>query len=220
VPNPNLRPETSQTIEGGLRYVDDRFSLSGTIFTGQYKDFIDQVQVGGTFTALDPAIYQFINQGSVLINGAEFKGEAQLGDGFDAVVAASYAHGSSKNAGVRRPLDSIDPVKLVAGLGYRDAAGIWGGRITVTHSDGKQADRVSSTLCTPSCYRAGAFNIVDATGFWNINEHFTARVGVFNLFDKKYSWWSDVRGLASTSTVIDAYTQPGRNFGISLTARL
>lgn len=220
VPNPNLKPETSQTIEGGLRYVDDRFSLSGTIFSGQYKDFIDQVQVGGNFTPIDPAIYQFINQGSVLINGAEFKGNVELGGGFDTVVAVSYAHGNVKNAGVRRPLDSIDPVKIVAGLGYRDVSGVWGGRITVTHSDAKQASRISSTLCTPSCYRPGAFNIVDATGFWNINDNFTARVGVFNLFDKKYSWWSDVRGLASTSTVTDAYTQPGRNFGISLTARL
>lgn len=220
VPNPNLRPETSQTIEGGLRYVDERFSLSGTIFTGQYRDFIDQVQVGGSFTAIDPAIYQFINQGSVLINGAEFKGNVELGGGFDTVVAVSYAHGDVKNAGVRRPLDSVDPVKIVAGLGYRDVSGLWGGRITVTHSDAKQTSRISSTLCTPSCYRPGAFNIVDATGFWNINDNFTARVGVFNLFDKKYSWWSDVRGLASTSTVTDAYTQPGRNFGISLTARL
>lgn len=220
VPNPNLRPETSQTLEGGLRYVDEEISLSGTIFSGQYKDFIDQVQVGGNFTPLNPAIYQFINQGSVVINGAEFKGNVDLGSGFDTIVAVSYAHGSSKNAGVRRPLDSIDPIKIVAGLGYRDPAGIWGGRITITHSEGKQAERVSSTLCTPSCYLPGAFNIVDATGFWNISDNFTARVGVFNLFDKKYSWWSDVRGLSSTSTVTDAYTQPGRNFGLSLTARL
>jgi hemoglobin/transferrin/lactoferrin receptor protein len=156
----------------------------------------------------------------VVINGAEFKGTVDIGSGFDAIVAASYAHGSAKNAGVRRPLDSIDPIKIVAGLGYRDGGGVWGGRITVTHSEGKQAERVSSTLCTPSCFLPGAFNIVDATAFWNINENFTARAGVFNLFDKKYSWWSDVRGLSSTSTVTDAYTQPGRNFGLSLTARL
>lgn len=220
VPNPNLRPESSQTIEGGLRYVDETFSLSGTIFSGQYKDFIDQVQVGGNFTAVNPAIFQFINQGSVLINGAEFKGTVDLGSGFDTVLAVSYAHGSSKNAGVRQPLDSIDPVKIVAGLGYRDPSDLWGGRISVTHSEGKDASRVSSTLCSGGCYRPGAFNIVDATAFWNINQNFTARVGAFNIFDAKYSWWSDVRGLAASSPVIDAYTQPGRNFGVSLTARL
>ena len=30
----------------------------------------------------------------------------------------------------------------------------------------------------------------------------------------------DVRGLSATSTVKDAYTQPGRNFGVSLNLRL
>ncbi len=220
VPNPNLRPETSQTIEGGLRYVDDTFSLSGTAFVGQYKDFIEQVMVGGTFTPTDPAVFQFINQGSVLIKGLEFKGSVDLGSGFDAIVAASYAHGNSKNAGVRRPLDSVDPVKIVAGLGYRDADNVWGTRINLVHSAGKEADRVNPATCTPSCYLPGSFNIVDATAFWNINQHFTLRGGLFNVFDKKYSWWSDVRGLAATSTVTDAYTQPGRNYGLSLTARL
>jgi hemoglobin/transferrin/lactoferrin receptor protein len=67
---------------------------------------------------------------------------------------------------------------------------------------------------------AGRFQHRGRHRFLDINESFTARVGVFNLFDKKYSWWSDVRGLAFTSTVTDAYTQPGRNFGLSLTARL
>jgi hemoglobin/transferrin/lactoferrin receptor protein len=178
------------------------------------------VQVSGNFTPTNPAVYQFINQGSVLIKGLEAKGTVDFGNGFDVIAAASYAHGNSKNAGLRTPLDTIDPVKIVAGLGYRSEDNVWGARLHVVHSAAKKVDRVSPTLCTPSCFVPGAFNIVDATGFWNINDNFTARAGVFNLFDKKYSWWSDVRGLASTSTVTDAYTQPGRNFGLSLTARL
>jgi hemoglobin/transferrin/lactoferrin receptor protein len=43
-------------------------------------------------------------------------------------------------------------------------------------------------------------------------------VGLYNLFDKKYVRWADVRDLAaSASGTVDAYTQPGRNFTISLT---
>ena len=38
--------------------------------------------------------------------------------------------------------------------------------------------------------------------------------GVFNLFDRKYWLWSDVRGLVNPGASIDRYTQPGRNFGI------
>ena len=47
----------------------------------------------------------------------------------------------------------------------------------------------------------------------------TLRGGIFNILDKKYSWWSDVRGLASSSTITDAYTQPGRNASVSLSYR-
>ena len=45
----------------------------------------------------------------------------------------------------------------------------------------------------------------------------TGRDGNFNVFDKKYAWWSDVRGLAASSATLDAYTQPGRNLSVSLT---
>jgi len=220
VPNPNLKPETSETIEGGMRYTTEAIGLSGTIFSGQYKDFIDQVQVGGNFTPTNPAIYQFINQGNVKIRGAEFKGSLRFGGGFDGLLAASFTHGDSVNAGVRNPLDSIDPVKLVGGVGYRDPGDLFGARFSITHSEGKEASRVSSALCAGSCYRPPAFTTMDLTAYWNASENFTVRAGVFNLFDKKYSWWSDVRGLASSSAVTDAYTQPGRNFAVSLTARL
>jgi hemoglobin/transferrin/lactoferrin receptor protein len=42
---------------------------------------------------------------------------------------------------------------------------------------------------------------------------------LFNLTDERYALWSDVVGLADTSPAIDAYTQPGRNIRLSLTAR-
>ena len=48
----------------------------------------------------------------------------------------------------------------------------------------------------------------------------TTGTGAFNVLDETYGWWSDVRGLSAASTVKDAYTQPGRNFGVSLTLRL
>lgn len=220
VPNSNLKPETSETIEGGLRYDNGFLSLSGTLFAGQYRDFIEQIQVSGTFTPTDPGIFQFVNLGSVHINGAEFKGTINWGGGFDTIVAASYTDGNSIAGSTREPLDSVDPIKLVAGFGYRDPANNWGGRITLTHSEGKDASRVSSTLCATACYLPPAFTTVDATAFWSISQTFTARAGIFNLFDTKYAWWSDVRGLAASSPVIDAYSQPGRNFGVSLTAGL
>ena len=60
----------------------------------------------------------------------------------------------------------------------------------------------------------------DATAYWNITPTVSLRGGVFNLTDEKYWWWSDVRGLTTSSAVLDNYTQPGRNFSLSLSVKL
>ena len=43
-------------------------------------------------------------------------------------------------------------------------------------------------------------------------------VGLYNLTDKKYWNWSDVRGVtaAAERAAIDAYSQPGRNVRVSM----
>ena len=69
------------------------------------------------------------------------------------------------------------------------------------------------------CYRPGAFTVLDATAFVKVIDGLTLRAGIFNILDKKYTWWSDVRGLGATSVVTDAYTQPGRNASASISYR-
>ena len=44
-------------------------------------------------------------------------------------------------------------------------------------------------------------------------------IGLAGVLYTFYAWWSDVRGLASTTTIADAFTQPGRNGSVSLTYR-
>ena len=217
ISNPDLKPETSSTVEGGVRLRQDRWTASATAFAGEYKNFISQVQVGGNFTAANPAIYQFVNLSRVKISGFEARAQADLGYGFQLNLAGAYAHGTSKTNGVKTPLDSIDPVKVVAGLGWRETEGRYGGQLIVTHSEGKAQDRAGGA-CGLTCFTPSAFTILDATAYWKVTSAVTLRGGVFNITDKKYWWWSDVRGLSQTSNVLDAYTQPGRNVAVSLTA--
>ncbi len=218
IPNPDLKPETSETLEAGLRWRSDRFAVNGAVFTGQYEDFIEQVQVSGSFTSADPAVFQYRNIGSVEISGAEVSGQAVLGAGFTASVGASYAHGQANSGGVSMPLDSVEPVKVVAGLSWRDQGGRFGGTVNLQHGAGKDNERVGAA-CAPDCFVPGQFTVIDLTGYWNVTDVATVRAGVFNLTDQKYWFWSDVRGLSTASMVRDAYTQPGRNFGVSLTLR-
>ena len=218
-PNPDLGPERSESFEGGVRFTGSHVSLDITGFTSRYRDFISQEVVSGSFTPSDPAVYQFINLDHVQVKGAEARFEARADNGLNGRLSLSYATGDvTRPGGTTTPLSSIDPLKLVVGLGYRDPQGRFGGQLIATHSARKELDRTTG-LCTPECYRPGAFTILDATANARLWEGLTLRVGVFNIFDEKYAWWSDVRGLASTSSVTDAYTQPGRNASASLTYR-
>ncbi|EGF91650.1 heme receptor HupA [Asticcacaulis biprosthecium C19] len=216
LPNPDLKPETSKTWEGGLRYRNDVFSGTVTVFSAKYDDFIEQVFIGGTFTASDPARYQYVNQSKVEIEGAEARGTLKIGERFTFDVAASTARGTNTTTGVA--LASIDPAKLVLGLSYRALSGHFGGGLHTTTVVRKDAERLGVT-CTGGCYVPDAFATVDLTGWWDVTDSATVRAGVFNLTNEKYAWWSDVRGLARTSTIKDAYTQPGVNGAVSLTVK-
>ena len=232
-PNPDLSPETSQSTEIGLRLRDQDFAF-GTLrfqlvgFHSDYQDFISQQVVSGSFTPADPAVYQYVNFTSVEVNGLEAKADIYWDNGFAAHFAAAYADGDKVDGTTAGKLSTIDPVKLVGGLSWNDPAGRYGVEGVVTWSDSKDAVDTIGSSCRATgavspaagCYLGQAFTLVDITAYWNVTDQVTARVGAFNVFDEKYSWWSDINGVSATSTVTDAYTQPGRNFGVSLSLRL
>ena len=228
-PNPDLRPETSRSLEIGarLRGIDllgGRFSGQLVGFRSDYEDFISQQVVSGSFTPADPAVFQFVNFTDVEISGVEAKADLWWDNGLSARFAAAWAEGETTSAGVAAALPTIDPVKVVLGLGYDEPAGRFGGQAVVTWSQAKDAadtDGLSCFNADPAlgCAVGDDFALLDLTAYWNVNDRVTARVGLFNLLDETYSWWSDVRGVAATSAVLDAYTQPGRNVGLSLALR-
>ncbi len=122
ISNPDLKPETSTSVEAGLRMRDVDFgggSWLGQIvgFDGQYEDFIEQVFVGGTFgSPADPATYQYVNLSDVEIKGIEISLEGRWESGLGARLAASRTDGEQTTDGVTSDLQSVDPWKLVAGL--------------------------------------------------------------------------------------------------------
>jgi hemoglobin/transferrin/lactoferrin receptor protein len=225
IPNPNLSPETSESVEAGFRLRDidvagGKMRLNTTAFATHYDDFIDQVVVSGTgVPGVDPLIYQYVNLTEVDIRGLEARADLYWDNGFSLIGSAAYAEGEQTTDGRRTALGSVDPVKVVAGLNYAAPSGAWGGSATVTWS-GKKDQTTYNLSCANACYLGDSFTLLDLTAYWNVTERATLRAGAFNVFDETYGWWSDVRGLSATSTVKDAYTQPGRNFGVSLTLRL
>jgi hemoglobin/transferrin/lactoferrin receptor protein len=229
IPNPDLEPETSRTFEAGVRFRDLTFAggtwqAQAAAFTGRYENFIEQVALTPPLPTLCGGFalcYQYVNLGEVEISGFEARLDGRWDSGFGLTAALGLAEGDVTSGVTDTPLDSVDPLKVVIGASYRQPAGRWGGQAIVTWADRKDVGDVgggcSPGLTPADCYRPDGFTLLDVTAWWRVTDRATLRVGAFNLTDETYAWWSDVRGLSAASTVLDAYTQPGRNVSVSLT---
>lgn len=208
--NPDLKPETSNSLEFGVRGHSKTIRYGISAFKGRYKDFIaSNVQVE-TNAAPEPDVFQSINLGQVEISGVELRGEWAFTQ--DWTTSLSYAHtkGDSKTDGVKTPLISIDPDKLVLGLRY-DSEEKYGGQLVATIVERKHRNPNPTMHYTPSGYE-----VFDLTGYYQVNSQVSLNAGLFNLFNRKYFAWSDVRDLSPSYQQIDAYSQPGRNATVSV----
>lgn len=222
IPNPDLAPETSESFEAGARYVGDIVSLQLTAFRGDYDNFISQQVIRGAFTPQNPAIFQFVNFAGARIEGLEARAEMRLDNGITGRFAMAYADGDTfDRAGTRLPLDTIDPINLVASLGYRDPQGRFGGELILTHNARKEAGELERAGDGTDLFvRPAASTILDLTAFVAVTDALKLRAGLFNLTNETYALWSDVRGLrVGDANILDAFTRPGRNLSVSASYR-
>ena len=212
VGNPNLRPETANSIEIGLRGQAGAWSWQLAGYDNAYQDFISQVVTSGAGTAADPTVFQFVNLTQARIRGLEARAEWRFAPAWRFTVASAAARGSSERNGTQEPLDSIDPARTALGLHY--SAGPWALGADLLHARGKSAGRVRAT--TPAAFAPGSYTVLDLQARWQPAPHWTLLAQWHNALDATYTPWADVRGLAATSAVIDAYTAPGRHLQLAL----
>ncbi|MGS0741744.1 TonB-dependent hemoglobin/transferrin/lactoferrin family receptor [Glaciimonas sp. GG7] len=215
--NPDLKPETSNTFELGLRgkISDDGSNVlrySTAAFTGRYRNFISQEIISGSGRPyVDPYIYQYINRGQARISGLEARLDWQFSNGLGVKAGMAYTKGSTESNGVSTPLDTVNPFMAVVGLRYEPSQR-WFAQADVSY----QARKRPSDISKPTYFAPPSSTSADLRAGYNFNKHATLYAGVSNLFNNKYWNWSDVRGLADSSIVKDAYTAPGRSFNIGM----
>ena len=214
--NTNLKAETSDSYELGLRGQYSAGNFSAALFYNQYDDFIEQVSRPSSVPGFPFGEFQYINKDRVTIRGAEVKGELFLDtiglpEGWRALGNVAYARGKDTSSG--EPLNSIDPLKGVFSLAYSQPNGQFGGDLSWTLVAAK--NRIDKTQ-TSNQYATSGYGTLDLNGWWQIDEHFSVNAGVFNLTDKRYWNWSNVQGLSSTDQGLARASQPGRHAAINL----
>ena len=204
------------------------------------------VDIGGTFTDLvvsdetgrvlafkapstpaDPVVYQSKNVSRARIHGAEATVELPLGHYERALEGATWANSLAWSRGddleSSRPLNSIEPPKWVSALSYT-AKENWGVRLTATTYARQR--RVDSTAIfalwdgrppAPVQFVPAGVTLLDLTGYVNITKNLRASAGLYNLGDRQYWFWQDVRELDRGRADLARFAQPGRNARLTLT---
>ncbi|MDE1144455.1 TonB-dependent hemoglobin/transferrin/lactoferrin family receptor [Paraburkholderia tropica] len=218
VGNPNLKPETSNSVEVGLRgklgVGHGQVNYSAAAFAGSYSNFIDSKVVGGSLTsATNPYTVQYVNYSKASIQGLEGKADWYVNDALEVKGGFAWIHGTETKDGVTSGLDTVPPLAVVLGVKYAPTER-WFASADLTYNSRKSKSQMSSS----SYFATPSYTILDLHAGVNITRHVSVTAGINNVFDRKYWVWNDVRGLADSdgAAKIDAYTAPGRNFNVAM----
>ncbi len=212
IPNPDLKPETSDGVELGLRFSNDSVYAEVSSYYNRYDDFIESSRFIGN-NAQGLMVFQSQNIAEAEIYGVEARAGVELSTWSDALAgwslrgSAAWSKGEDRSTGT--PLASIDPLRATLGVAYdRDR---WGVELV-----GRFAGR-RDEVPQPNQFKTPGYGVFDLLAHWNFAPGAEFNAGVFNLGDRKYWDAGDVpTGVLATSTVLDRYTSPGRNVGVSL----
>jgi hemoglobin/transferrin/lactoferrin receptor protein len=218
IPNPDLEPERSDSVELGLRFSGATTTGTISVYGSRYRDFIEsRVNIG-----VDPdtgtTLFQSRNIAGAEIYGAEAALDLALGGWRPALADWSGRLAFAWTAGedtVRDvPLNSIDPPRGLLGLRYAAPSGRLGVGLDLTLVAAKHdVDDPAAQM-----FRPDGYTIADLHLQWRHSERITVDVGLFNLTDRAYYEWATVRGRTQDDPLLPLYQEPGRNVAVTFSA--
>ncbi len=218
IPNPDLKPEKSDSIEIGARIAGRVMTGSASAYYSRYRDFIESRVNIGRDPQTGTTLFQSRNIGQARIRGAEASLALEFGEliaaleGFSGSLSAAWTRGDDVVRNV--PINTVDPARGSVALRYRAPTLRWQAQLNFTAVDRvSRVDRSRDPL-----FRPAGFTTIDLSAWWRIAGRLRLNAGIFNLRDSHYHEWSDVRGRGPDDPLLELYQQAGRNFSLSLTA--
>ena len=214
--NRDLRPERSQGLELGWRYVGSDLRASASLYENRYRDLIESRANLGIDPATGALVFQSVNRDRARIRGVEADLLWQLpvareGDG-DWQLRGAMAWSEGDDTRRNLPLNTVDPPRATLGLRYDGGNGRWGGEGAMVAVRGvRRIDHGTTPLFAPPGYAR-----FDLYGWYEFSPQVRVNAAVLNLGNRRYWEWAGVRGLAANDDGIGFHTQPGRSFAINL----
>ena len=205
IPNANLKSERSNSFELGMKFKNERTRAQVTAFYNRYRNFIDRTEVGTASIGGRPIIqYQYQNLDHVKTYGAEASAAYKFLPGWQVSGSIAWMRGEQQDG---KPLDSAYPLNGVLGLDYTQEK--WGVGTKLRWS--KKHSRVSSD----TVFQAPGYGVWDVGAWYKPFKNLEIGANIYNVGNKKYWQHADVAGMSRTS-VMDLYTESGRNFAATV----
>ena len=254
--NPDLEAEQALNQSIYIQAEHQLGSFGLTFYHTRYKNFLTEQE--STYKKRNPyynaysasygqqAYYTTIAQKAVnidraRISGVEFTSKVNLDQIISAIpqgwkFTANLGYAKGKLSGTEASLLSIQPIKVILGIGYEDPNDLWGINAKASYLGAKKAKDAQIVQYTANFerevksypYLNNSAVLFDLYGFYKVNKNITLRAGLYNLFNRKYHTWDTLRGINKISTTdsvdkegkgLERFYAPGRNFAASIEIR-
>lgn len=210
IPNPDLRSETSDGFDLGLRWNGARSTARLSVFDTRYENFIESKVRLGEDPVSSRVLFQSQNLREARIRGLEAGFSTGLGGAWSLDGSAYYAHGENRETG--EPLNSVGPAQAVVGLAWSSADANRELRLKTTLTDSwSERDESGGELFKPDGYV-----VLDLFFSQRLGTRTMLRAGIHNLTDRIYWNWADVRGLGPDDPLLPYLAQAGTSASVSI----
>jgi len=209
IANPDLKSESSNGLEFGYRYFGESNQFNLALFQTNYNNFIESKALVGIDPETGTLLFQSRNIDKAEIYGIELSHQWQINDSFSSYSSLAWTRGTNKTN--NQPLNSISPAKAVNNIEWKSDNGLWSVDLYSTFVNG--VDRIDDS--NDAFFKPAGYAVFDLFLNRNIGQKQQVRLGLFNLTNKKYWHWQQVRNFDANDAIINAMSQPSTYLALS-----
>lgn len=214
LPNPNLKPEKSTGLEMGWRNISATQQWDVGVFYTRFDEFIETKVNLGVDPESGDTLFQSQNINEARIYGLEMQSLTELPKssiGRFSLRSALY-YGKGENRDNHLDLNSIAPPNGSVGVIWDTNDDDLRAQFCVRFADDKKHIDESKT----DLKSVHGYAIFDLSMDWKFHSHWSATAGVFNLGDKTWWQWTDIKSLENDHPAIPLLSQPGRYLSVTI----
>ncbi len=230
LPDPELKAERAKTKELAITLHKGRSYVTLGAFRTDYDNFIELAFKGyKQFSGIDRngnqtksgipyRTYQNVNNSTAKVKGVSIDAKLDLAEVSDKLngfsVGYKLAYQKGKTLGIKtnsigeekevwHAINAISPMKQVLNVGYLSPENDYGVDLYWTHMSKKKAKDTFNPYDSDTMYArhlSKSYNVFDLIGFYKPIKGLTIRAGVYNLLNKKYATWENIRSIRSFGT--------------------